>query len=165
MATANFGYESIGGSWQNGVDGWLIGSVYALPEDGTVTSITCYLDYDSGSTDAQFGIYDTSGNLKGKTGTVVAESAGAWETANLITPVALSAGDYILCVWIKAAGTYTKYAAGDVNQMKDEPGNTWSTWPDPGDFSNLGNSKVSIYATYTIGGATKTNVVYMTFES
>jgi hypothetical protein len=162
---ANFGYESIGGSWQNGVAGQIMGSVFALPEDGTVTSITCYLDYDSGSTDAQFSIYDTSGNKKGTTGTVVADTNGDWETENLTSPVFLSAANYVLLFWIKAAGTYAKYTAGTSNQGQAQSSLSWSTWPDPATLANFGDTKYSIYATYTAGGAAKTNVVYMTFES
>jgi hypothetical protein len=90
---ANFGYETIGATWHQ-YAGSVVGSLFTLPSDALVESITAYVGGAVGN--VEFAIYDAAGNHKGHTASV-ALGAYAWVKADLLTPVALEAGDYILC--------------------------------------------------------------------
>jgi hypothetical protein len=159
---ANFGFESVGATWVTLVANSYIACKFSLPVDGTVSSITQYNGCDSGTPSVQYAIYDSSLNLKGNTGAYGLTTSYGWHTLDLVTPVFLSAGDYILVSCSNGTG-YTKRTGSTGQSYYSSSGKTYGTWDNPATLGVASDSSMSIYATYTPGGAT--NVVYMTFES
>lgn len=167
---ATFGRTTTGGSYYNSANDRFYGALYTLPEDGTVTSMSCYIEEDGGGTKKfQMAIYDTSYNLKGKTvesGAIPAEPE--FVTLEMTTPVFLEAGDYYLVWWSDTSSSVYSYWEGSTYTKIYEIDLTYASWPNTVDTPSIDENSygTKIYATYTAGGgSTATNVSYMIFES
>jgi hypothetical protein len=154
-----FGNQNIGASWLNISGSYgVLGGKATLAEAGIITSITAYFGQDSGSGSYSFALYTVTGGgdgaLVGYTAPAAIISAYDWRTQNLVTPYVAVAGDFYLEIWTNGTAVYTKYDASGVFSIMSVPG-TFPTWPNPllgSEFTGL----VSIYATYTTGGASIT---------
>lgn len=152
---ATLGKTSIGAAWisiSNTNEAY--GCQFTLSETGTFTSITAYVDQDAGTPTCTFAITDTSGILKGYTGTTAIPAAGAWVTQDLITPVELTAGDYLLMMWASGATSYTKYDADGTGKYFQNLTGLYPNWPADASVASNSTYNLSIYATYTTGGRT-----------
>lgn len=146
----NFGYETAGSTFQNQISGWVIGSKFTLIEDGTIISITGYINHDAGSDKFKMALYGNDSSLITETEELTAPDASGWVTGILSTPVLLSAGTYILAFFIAEAGNYMYYDAGSTGQTILDAGNTYPVFPGPGSFYSSFDAVFSIYATYNI---------------
>lgn len=84
---------------------------FNLPYSMTVSAITLNV-INPGAGNYDVGIYDTTGTLKGNTGTVTYGTAGAITIA-LIAPVTLTAGTYLLAFTGSAASVFWAADAGN----------------------------------------------------
>jgi hypothetical protein len=160
---STFGNTLATGSWVSLVANHIYATKFGLSEDGTVSSINMYNGTDSGSPSIQYAVYDDSGNRKGNTGAYTLTASYDWHPLDLSSSAFLVAGTYWLCYNVDAGGGYSKYNAG--TDILADISQAYGTWPATLSGTFSGDIMPSIYATYTAGGATKTNVVYMTFES
>lgn len=135
-------------------------TVFTLTEAGTVTSLSAYMSGGASNTQVhKFAIWDDDGaggipgTLLGLTAeqTIAIDQAEGWVTADLVTPVALAAGDYWLghhsgstfsaCnVWRSVSGSNNAYYATD-----SYADGTESTCP----AGTLYGRIWAVYATYT----------------
>ena len=98
-AASTFGERTIFNEGDNGNGDVLLAQDATLSRPGTIRSISFYVSLDPAG-DLRLGLYDATGPGGGP-GTKLAETAGftptaGWNTANVITPVALAAGNYWL---------------------------------------------------------------------
>jgi hypothetical protein len=144
---ANFGNEVYGaGGWWPLVANKIVGIKVTLPVGGTVTSITQYNGTDSGAPHIQYAIYSLAGDLQGQTASYTLTTSYGWHTLDLITPVALAAGTYVIAYNVDASGGYTRFdAATDI--MGDTP-QTFDTWPASISVLYSTDYVLSFYATY-----------------
>ncbi|MGD9007805.1 MAG: fibronectin type III domain-containing protein, partial [Desulfobacteraceae bacterium] len=125
---------------------------YAMPEDGTIESITMY--HKAGSGDMILGIYDGEDdpdNLLGKTDSVEVSGSDGWQTVELQSSVFVSGGEAIWLAWVLETNDgILVYEAGD--DPRSDAGVGWSDgMPDSFGSSSLANYDASIYASYTPG--------------
>lgn len=134
----------------------------AFPEDGTINSISAWVgEVNSTTQRVKFGLYDSSGNLLGETDIYSGATIGATPavvTLNLTTPYAATGGsDYRLGLLFESGSSL--YNHDFVGNFASNDTSTWPNFADPNlDPFDVGH-ELSIYATYTAGGASGTNLL------
>jgi hypothetical protein len=160
-AFANFGFESIGsysGDLESGGVGYIRGSIFTCPNNGTAQSITVALRrYSVGSDKFRCAIYKHSdltliGNTEERTLSLT--TSFVWYTFNFNDPKpSLTANEvYILVVWAKYTNQYLYIARninGDTNQGHYRT-QAWNNWPSPWVSPYHNTDKSSIYCHYAI---------------
>ena len=157
MVQHNFGYETAGSSYYS-IGDCIRGSVFTIPEAGTADSITACL-YALGNTSqpTKCAIYLHSDlSLKGTTEqrTIAYTTTSTWQTFNFAEPKPslTTTTAYVLVAWADVTdyGPSLRYNAGDANQEHHQ-NIAYGGFPDPLAPTH-GNSKYSIYCTYTVAG-------------
>jgi hypothetical protein len=159
MTQHNFGYETIGTGYYSSIEDYITGSVFTITEAGTADSITVALKYltSAWTGKAKCAIYKHSDlSLVGATDerTITVTNTYVWYTFNFSVKPSLTANEnYILVVWGQSAagGVRTPYDAGSADQMHYQS-IVYGDFPNPLVPTHVAN-KVSIYCTYTVGGA------------
>jgi hypothetical protein len=160
-AFANFGYEEIGPNphdMESGGVGYIKGSIFTCPNNGTAQSITVALKrYVAGSDKFRCAIYKHSdltliGNTEERTLSLT--TSFAWYTFNFNDPKPnLTVNEvYILVVWAKYTTQYLYIAgnnAGGTNQQHYKA-TAWNNWPNPWVSPYHFSYKDSIYCHYAI---------------
>lgn len=180
-----FGYTDIGafsGPLDTGSQSvpLIVASAFEAPEDGDVTTITAYLDFNasrnpscSAFVKCAIYIYDSAGGTHdlvdtteeieftqpGHVPPINEDFVDGWKVFEFASPVSVTGGvDYMLAAWGEMAGTtsdldYVKY------KLDSESGyytgykyEAWNGYPDPLTLTDLNNFRMSIYATYTPSG-------------
>lgn len=147
------GYDTQYASTTSGVNGHQIGTQAVMPENGTLTSITAYIDPGGGGKDYRFAIYTDNagepGNLIVETA-VDNQSGTGWKTIS-VTPTPLTAGTYWLALSFAHGGQAYYHADTGGNtrhKLHNAVGNGFiSVWPGS---TTPYTHKVSIYGTYTV---------------
>lgn len=148
-ATANFGFESIGGSTRTIAADTKRASKFTLSQVGYVESVTAYCYAGAGTVNVKAVIYsDDSGPdvLKWVSDEVSIDTTPAWETFTLTYPLYLPAGDY----WIGLIAENNAVMKFDtVSNLGEWNADTYSDAPaSPFGASTTVNEKYSIYASY-----------------
>ena len=146
-----FGYTTIGGYSSPGWD--LDSSKFKAPENGTISSISTYLDSASGF--INFGYYnDNSGVI----GTHVAHGTAIynpgttdWKTIDVSGSITAD-NYYWLVVQQDTSSIYDFYDSGDTNQEGYDTSFTFNTWSDNPTIDHYYSYIISIYATYATTG-------------
>jgi len=154
----NFGYETKGGSSLDVGGDIMQGCMFTSPADvSTATSLTFYVSTTAGVTKhvkAVLVLHSTLAIVPNGVGTPVdvpASSAG-WKTSSFATPPTLIPNTEYVLMMIPDGTVTIYYSAGAVNQRHADGSNSYASPQDPtGAFQ--ANDKVSIYCTYTPGGA------------
>lgn len=148
-----FGYTTAGGSSFTCFSGNIYVYLAALSEAGSVSSMSTYVD-NGGATLFQTGIYDNASpsNLKGSSAAVSLPASPAWTDSTVSAE--LTAASYNLgwnCNTGNATGYYDWNAAASMRYVAS----AYGTWPATvATWSSYGTNRMSIYATYTVGGGT-----------
>jgi len=151
----NFGFETIFGSSQGNVKQTQIATQVVLPEAGTVTSITAYVN--GGDKDARYAIYsDDNGEpdvLLAETDDAKVSKEWQWKVIDL-PDVALNAGTYWLAMAFDSnAQEYCYDAAGGQTRTVDNDAEK-NGYTDPWGVSTSSSARrISIYATVGGGGS------------
>lgn len=152
-----FGYTTAGSSSVAYTHDTAYYSIFAAPEDGSVTDITCYYRTNT-TTGRAFGIYLSSSNAKLQTtasNTSTVDPAN-WQTLSLSSSQSItSSTNYKLVHYLDDGGKNAYilyYDTGDTNQGGHDTGLTYPTWPDPLSPDVQNTNKYSFYATYTASG-------------
>lgn len=153
-----FGYATIGATLNSNADAeacW-----FTSGSAGTLTNISVYKDYSSGSTGLGAALYSDAGSqipgnkLAEDTGNATMSAGAKWYTMSVSNSLAAST-IYWLCDW--NSGNHTQYSdAGTANQNGIRPASApaFESWPASwGTPSFRFARKVSIYATYTATNA------------
>lgn len=158
-----FGYTSIGA----GDDAWLVNDTIGygqdsgnnLTEDGTITKLTLYAAGDSGTQNVKGVIYNAGappGARRGITDPSAFTTTPNWVDLTFATPVALTAGQYVI-TWVPDGNTtakkdntagYTRYTATG----------SYASPPDPFPstaYTSTASRRGSMYATYTVAAAAR----------
>ena len=148
-----FGYETKGGTAEQGGKNALCGSWFTCPESGTAESITLYVEqYFAATPHIKCAIYKKAdGSLVGHTEEWQLTSGyDDWKTFNIISGGNLQGNvDYWLMFWQDSLiWTYTD-SETEKGACKSV---TYNGWPDPLTGLNIYDRKYSIYCTYTAGG-------------
>lgn len=149
---ATFGTTTIGGTSNSGTAGPL-GSKFTAPATGTITDMTFYGRVDSGN--AVLLIYADSA---GSPTTLLAQSASQagwtvvdWHTASVSLAITSGTVYWLMMSHDTGGPQYTMYYdAGSSNQLSYTGS---GGIPDPYGTPNFLAWNMSIYATYTTGGA------------
>jgi len=154
LVDPNFGYETKGGTYYAYWD--FDGSKFTAPAGGTVTSISMYLMTSNGG-NVNFGYYNDNA---GAPGTHVAhgtaENLGSfddWKT--IAVSGSITNGNFYWLVGQQDATITDYYDSGDANQEAYNGSYTFDTWGDNPTIGQYYAAILSIYATYTTGGATE----------
>jgi hypothetical protein len=149
---ANFGYETQSAETTSGLNGVQVGTRVSLAEDGTLNSITAYIDPGGGGKDYRFAIYTDNA---GEPGNLIVQSAVdnqsgiGWKTIN-VTPTPLTAGTYWLALSFSFSGQayyHTDTGGNTRHKLHNAVDNGFiSVWP--GETTPY-PYQVSIYGTYT----------------
>ena len=137
--------------------GYILGSLYNLSENGSVSKLTAHVKYSGSAADCKCVIYDSSFNLVALSNEVnVSNSTSAWIDFPLASAVPLVAGNYWLCLWSGTATegiAFSRTSFGGTEAYEERSytgGSPPDPWvPDADDDDN----QWSIYATYTVSGA------------
>lgn len=157
-----FGYTSIGGSTLTSFyDGHTGVCVFSMPEDGTVTSVSAYMDGTSGAKITAV-IYSTQAAGYGRINdnsseATVDNSSASWQTASWASgnPVLTSGVSYNIGMGADSTNNgVAYYDAGAVDQGAIDT----SAYPPVDPFVEAFdyNNQFSIYATYTASGGSST---------
>ena len=136
-------------------------SKFTLSEDGDVTKVTAFFDYDSGNSsnagdNVKAVIYADS---SGSPGALMAASAGVAigagdQTVDFTVSVSLTAGDYWLGVVSDSFNSRINSNLGAGGSYARKESFTYASPPDPfGTPDATGATAFGIYATYTTGPA------------
>lgn len=147
------GYDTQFASTTGGVNGWQIGTEVVMPENGTLTSITAYIDPGGGGKDYRFAIYTDNagepGNLIVETA-VDGQSGTGWKTIS-VAPTPLTAGTYWLALSFSHGGQeyyHTDTGGNTRHKLHNAVGNGFiPVWPGA---TTPYTHQVSIYGTYTV---------------
>lgn len=150
---ATFGYTTLGTAGSTYIySPNIVGSVFACPEDATVTSITMGINENSARNFKGIIVLKSNLNLvtNGVSDVVVGSGSGAqWVTANFSTPPTLTGGvEYVLMSISDNFPAWLTYDAGSSNQGYLDSSNSYTTPTNPTDATN-NNNKYSIYVSYT----------------
>lgn len=149
QASIIIGQPAIGLTDDSGNGNLLCANRAMLAQPATVQSLSFYITAPAGK--LRLGIYDATGPSGGP-GTKIAETseltpAVGWNTANVIRPVLLAAGNYWLSYLPSSNGLSFVKAGGGSGKFSDFPyGVMPSTFPSN---PSLTGSQFSIYATLT----------------
>lgn len=162
-ANDTFGNTGVGGTGngQNS-DQPTLGGYFNLSVNGNVSKITAYCSGDGGN--GTGNIYtDSAGEPntpQGNTGaTAIPTPYGSpvWFDVTYGTPLSLNSGNYWLGMWgsLDYWEIYYDTATAETRDKLSPTGYTYPTYPNPWDTVNdrTLNQRLSIYATYTAGGA------------
>lgn len=160
---ADFGYKTQGGishSLSDGTTNKIRAGKFQISEVGTADSITVYLESNNvGAVNAKCAIYETDWDLVDETEELsVAGGYDNWKTFNFPAPKqSLDANtDYWLCAWAADSESGKRiliFFAADSAQYSHKTEN-YDGWPNPlTDMLGPYDYKMSIYCTYTPGGA------------
>jgi hypothetical protein len=157
----NFGYETKGYS-SDIVANQIKGSVFTITETGTAQSITVYLSqYLSNLPKVKCAIYKRS-DLSLIAVTIewtLTSGWDNWKTFSFASPPTLTINTaYVLVVWYDLP-VRIFYDAGDTDQLLYSNQN-YDGFPDPWVPAEKLPYKISIYCTYTAGGATTYTKTY-----
>jgi hypothetical protein len=125
------------------------------PSAGNIQSVTLY--HNGGSGGIILGVYADDGGLPGTrlgvTPEVTINSSEGWQTINLSSQVAVSAGQTVWLAWVTESGAATR--ADDGTPGRAASGVGWSGGM-PSDFGSASTADYvySVYATYSGGGCT-----------
>ena len=145
-----FGYTSIGATTNSGAGDAIQGNGTSSPAtSGNANSVSMYIG--NSTNNATFGIYDSTPTNLLKDGAGGAVTANGWNTRDLDSALAVTAGtNYYLC-WNHNGVMDTKYDVG-TNTLKFK-GSTYSAGTLPATFGTPDQTipllTWSIYATYT----------------
>ena len=142
----NFGYESVGGSYQSCYKR-ISGSVFTCLEDGIADSISAYGWFNGFF--HKVAIYKHSDlSLVGETESARVYGSG-WGVFNFVDPKPSLTADteYILVLWTSGSNTRIYYTAGDADQGHYQS-KTYTAFPNPL-VPIHEDRKYSIYCTYT----------------
>lgn len=153
-----FGYESVGASFKS-VSTNAVGSSFTLTISNPVhiTKITArvYDNFGNAAPSGMAGIYDSGGNLLGKSNSIRYETGNffeAWLDFPFDAPVKInSSGDYTLVIWLAQTSLNIRYDAGSTDQGKHATVGTYSSQSSlpPSLSFTLLTDRCSIYATYS----------------
>jgi len=156
-----FGKTDIGGGW-NPFAGYIV-ALTAMPTDGdgTVQSITAYLDRVNNDVNVKCTVYEyvgvgDAGSPDGTTEEkLVTEAIDGWVTFNYEIPKAtvVNNTNYFLSIWADVVGSINDIqiaqdAMAQGGMYEDE---AYGAWPDPLTGEQTSGQARSIYATYTVG--------------
>jgi len=132
---------------------------FAMPETGTIASVTMY--HSAGSGNMILGIYDSDGsapnNLLASTPVTAVSGTTGWQTINLNNSVTVAGGTQIWLAWVYETNPGIYYQGGVPGRA--DAGVGWSgDMPTSFGASTLGNFIYSIYAEYTVGGGNQSPV-------
>lgn len=147
-----FGYDTKGGSSYN-MGHSTSGSLFEIPVDGILNSITSYIRISTFSgIDVQYGIYeDTLGDNKtrmGITETINYSSYDDWLTLAMSSSVTLFTGNYWLVGYLDAYYMYNYIDMFYDDAASNQSGNSTGELTDPWVIGTYRDRKYSIYATY-----------------
>jgi hypothetical protein len=150
----NFGYETKGSSYDN-IANQIKGSVFTITETGTAQNITVYLRQSSTNLPkVKCAIYKHS-DLSLIAVTIewtLTSGWDNWKTFSFASPPTLTINTaYVLVVWYNHAADIF-YIAGDTNQLHYSDQN-YDGFPNPWVAPTHLAYKISIYCSYTTGGA------------
>ena len=153
----NFGDTTVEASTQTGIRRIPTAQKETLSVPGTIQSLSLYVSTASGN--MYLGIYDATGPSGGP-GNLLATTASfaattGWNTENVITPVALSAGTYWLAFVLSSNTLVVKETSGGPGDAYYSPAlGSYSALPSPA-FTTTptnGTTRYSLYATVTASG-------------
>jgi Zn-dependent metalloprotease/PKD repeat protein len=121
---------------------------FTMPENGVITSVTMY--HTGGSGDMILAVYDGESTPQARLAvtaeTAVSGSTG-WQTINLTSSAAVSAGETVWLAWVYQSNPGIRYQTGSPGRYQSSQ--TWSGgMPDPFGSGSQTSYIYSIYATY-----------------
>lgn len=149
-----FGYTSIGATSSATSASTIAGTLATLSEPALVSKLTAHLvvtgDTWGAGENARGGIFDAAGNyLSYETNEVAgAQAPNAWYDFTFASPPTLAADDYLLCMWSSASITWAADSGFPGNNVSDNAGQTYPTWP--ASVTPSSTFAKSFYATYTL---------------
>lgn len=121
---------------------------FAMPEDGTIESVSIY--HEGGSGRMLLAVYggDTlPDNRLAVTASTSVKSEPGWQTIHLTTPVFVPEGTDVFLAWVFEKNPGVRYGTGSPGRARSNQ--SWSDgMPDPFGASSQRNYLYSIYATY-----------------
>jgi parallel beta-helix repeat protein len=160
VSTLTFGKTNIGGTSKSCYFGDTHLGKFTLNEDGTVTKITAYISGAWGNpATVRAGIYsDSAGSpsrVKGTTSNTVVSATAGWYNFTFSTPLSLTAGTYHIGFYSGDNDMVCYYDTGSTGQYNY---NNWRDFRDPYPGGSTQNWDISVYATYTSGISTTSDI-------
>lgn len=153
-----FGYTSQGGG-TNPLENTMQGLLATPGGAGTVTSISAYLNGTGTTQLYKYGLYDgTDFIANGSSNEGTFDATNGLHTQNMAVNASITAIEYAITAWgSSAVGTLNVYRDSTAGYTRKTASVTYGAWSDPVTWGTDGaNQRVSIYATYTLGGETPT---------
>jgi hypothetical protein len=150
-----FGYDG-GPSSMTDFYELIAGSIFDMPENGTVSSVSFAKTGPGGNTAYKAGIYLHSDLSFIAGSNETADDGFDWQELNLTTTPSLVSGTtYLLVAWNKnnVGRHYFSYDTGSANQGH-EKSQAWGSFPDHLVSPTHNSNKYCIYATYTASAET-----------
>jgi hypothetical protein len=150
----NFGYTSIGESYNSQIEGVIRGSLFTCSEIGTIDKITAHWGGDGHNT--KTGCYKHSDDSLVAEGAEVYDDSGwnsrAWHDHTVSGNPAVSAQGYVLCIFGESAAGFLSisFDTGDPNQGHVKSV-AYNGFPDPISWAGHGTHEFSIYCIFTTG--------------
>jgi len=156
-ATTSFGYSSVGGSEDDGVNYTrFVGSNFTLTDSADISSIHAYMTQSFYETKSKCAIYANDfTNIANSTELTRVDAGWFWYNYTFAINPILSAGSYFLVFWADKTTTWTqtKYTTGDFETQGIEGSGIYGDFPSTISSYNYTNRKYSVYANYTIPSA------------
>ena len=130
------------------VSGYRRAMPFTMPENGTIKSVAMY--HTGGSGSMILAVYDGEGTPQARlaiTPTTAVSAGTGWQTINLTSPVAVSAGQTVWLAWVYESNPGIRYQTGSPGRYQSTQ--TWSGgMPNPFGSGSQTSYLYSIYATY-----------------
>ena len=157
-AGLTFGYTTIGGSSSTLSTNNMRGSKGTPASSGTVSQISFYTHYYSGTRNVKTVLVENSGKTiisNGISNSVVVASTAQWFSFTFGTDPSVTGSDIYWIGAVPSASTQYYYDSTGYNSFYDSS-NSYSSPTNPTDGDFNGSGIISIYATYTSSGGTTT---------
>jgi hypothetical protein len=131
------------------------------PTSGTLSSISTYLKYGSGSHNVEMAVYGaTSGNLIGSTAAFAVSTTAGWFTESASGTLNDPNGNYYIFVCASTSTTLDRYNSSTTGGggEYEVTGMTYGTWPSTISATLLGSGyNPCAYFTYSVAAAPNSN--------
>jgi hypothetical protein len=145
---ATVGKTTIGSIYRGAAETYIWGSKITMPEDGQISSITAFIKRNTG-TYGKFAIYDSTGKKLAESSPVMLPTVESW--TNFPISALCRAGQTYYFVVLADGITYIladEGIAGGGQEVRVS-WQTYPTFPETIDWSEVYDYELSIYATYT----------------
>lgn len=150
-----FGFTSIGGTSSSWTANFPRGTIFALSEEGSPTSISMYTVGGAfGTHTGSFAVYDnaSTATLYGSTTSITLPTSAAWVTSNVLSPITMPAGNYRVVSNHASGSTYYVYYDTATNPnypIQYRSSISCCTWPSLlNTWTQFAYQRVSSYVTY-----------------